>query len=127
MYYPDFTPYRDIEKKAPNVLNIGWLETPHPFPRKKASEELLDALFEKCLHTVNQTRGFHDCHFCDLPATSGVEVLRNGKSIWLGSAEIRVKAKDGRIYAAPNLIYHYVLEHDYDPPREFVEALFSDR
>lgn len=45
--------------------------------------------------------------------------------MWLGSAEIRVKAKDGRIYAAPNLIYHYVAEHDYDPPKEFIEALLQ--
>ena len=127
MYYPDFSPYCYIERTAaPNILNIGWLESPHPFPRNKASEALLDALFQKCLHMVNPTRGHHQCQFCDVP-TRGVEVSRNGKNVWLGSAEIRVKAKDGMIYAAPNLIYHYVLEHDYDPPQEFVEALFSDR
>jgi hypothetical protein len=127
MYYSDFTPYCYIERTAaPNVLNIGWLETPHPFPRNAASEELLDALFEKCLDTVNQTRGWHDCQFCDVPPTLPLEVSRSGKNLGLGSAEIRVNAKDGRIYAAPNLIYHYVSEHDYDPPPEFVEALFSD-
>lgn len=51
MYYPDLTPYRYFEKKrAPNTLNIGWLDAQHPFPKKKATEELLDALFERCLH-----------------------------------------------------------------------------
>ena len=125
MYYPDFTPYCYFEgQREPNLLNVGWLETPHLFPKKKASEELLDALFEKCLHTVNQTRGFHRCQFCDAP-TFGIKVSRNGQSVGLGSAEIRVKAKDGRGYAAPNLIYHYVSEHDYDPPKEFVAALFQ--
>ena len=29
----------------------------------------------------------------------------------------------GAIYAAPNLIYHYVAEHHYAPPQEFVDAL----
>ena len=132
MYYPDLTPYCYLEDDdsdpdvpdIPNVINIGWLETPHPFPTKKASEELLDALFEKCLTTVNATRGWHQCQFCDVP-TWGVEVSRHGKRTFLGDAEIRVKAKDGRVYAAPNLIYHYVSEHDYDPPREFVESLFG--
>jgi hypothetical protein len=125
MYYPDFTPYCYIERTAdPNVLNIGWLEAPHPFPTKKASEELLDALFEKCLIIVNGTRGWHLCHFCDVPA-HGVEVSRGGKRTFLGHAEIRVEAKDGKVYAAPDLIYHYVSEHDYDPPKEFVEALFG--
>ena len=28
-----------------------------------------------------------------------------------------------RIYAAPNLIYHYVAVHHYSPPEEFVEAV----
>lgn len=127
MYYPDFTPYCYFEgKREPNLLNVGWLESQHPFPRRKASEALLDALFEKCLTMVNATRGVHECQFCDVP-TRGVEVSRHGKEIFLGHAEIRVEAKDGRIYAAPNLIYHYVLEHDYDPPQEFVEALFSNR
>ena len=125
MYYPDFTPYCYSKGiPDPNVLNIGWLEAPHPFPKKKASEELLDALFEKCLIMVNGTRGWHQCHFCDVP-TWGVEVSRHGKRTSLGDAEIRVEAKDGRVYAAPNLIYHYVSEHDYDPPKEFVEALFG--
>lgn len=127
MYFPDLTAYSYIaSQKHPDVLNIGWLESPHPFPRKKASEALLDALFESCLHRVNQTRGYYLCQFCDAP-TSGLEVSRNGRNAWLGSAEIRVEARDGSIYAAPDLIYHYVLEHDYDPPQEFVEALFSHR
>jgi hypothetical protein len=125
MYYSDFTPYCYIEWRAdPNILNIGWLEAPHPFPTKKASEELLDALFEKCLTPVNPTRGWHQCQFCDVP-TWGVEVSRHGETISLGDAEIRVKAKDGRVYAAPGLIYHYVSEHDYDPPKKFVNALFG--
>ena len=125
MYYPDFTPYCYIERMAePNVLNIGWLEAPHPFPTKKASEELLDSLFEKCSSKVNATRGCHQCQFCDVP-TFGVEVFRHCKRIFLGNAEIRVNAKDDRVYAAPDLIYHYVSEHDYDPPKEFVDALFG--
>ena len=125
MYYPDLTPYCYIEReRAPNVLNVGWLEIQHPFPRKKASEELLDALFERCLHLVNRTRGYQECQFCHVP-TFGVEVSRNSERITLGSAEIWVEAKDGKVYAAPNLIYHYVVEHDYDPPKEFVDALFQ--
>ena len=29
------------------------------------------------------------------------------------------------IYAAPNLIYHYVKEHRYLPPMEFINAVLS--
>ena len=125
MYYPDLTPYCYLEREsASNVLNVGWLDIEHPFPKRKASEELLDVLFETCRHVVIQTRGFHECELCDV-ASFGVEVSRNGQTRRLGSAEIRVKGKDGIRYAAPDLIYHYVAEHDYDPPKEFVEAVLQ--
>ena len=54
-----------------------------------------------------------------------MKVSRHGRETRLGSAEMTVKGKDGKIYAAPNLIYHYMAAHDYDPPKEFVEALLA--
>ena len=39
-----------------------------------------------------------------------------------GSAEIRVRGAN-RVYAAPELVYHYVVAHQYKPPREFIEAV----
>jgi len=47
----------------------------------------------------------------------------SGERIELGYAEIRVFGERGRIYAAPNLLYHYVIVHHYKPPEEFVHAL----
>jgi hypothetical protein len=41
----------------------------------------------------------------------------------MGSAEIRVFARDGTAYAAPTLIYHYMKFHDHRPPDEFIRAL----
>lgn len=126
MYYPDLTPYCYFEgERPPDALNVGWLEIHHPFPIKKASEELLDALFERCLHSVIQTRGWHQCQFCDDADAKPMSVFRHGQETTLGSAEITVNGKDGRQYAAPTLIYHYVATHDYDPPKEFVEALIE--
>jgi hypothetical protein len=43
--------------------------------------------------------------------------------LYLGSAEIRVFGPRGKIYAAPNLLFHYVTAHHYKPPNEFVQAL----
>ena len=128
MYYPDLTPYCYFKSASSDgALNIGWLDNRNPFPTKRASETLLDALFERCLlYSVIQTRGFHVCELCDSPKHEPMKVFRHGQENSLGSAEIRVKGKDGRVYAAPTLIYHYVAAHDYDPPKEFVEALLAD-
>ena len=50
-------------------------------------------------------------------------VTRNGEKLVLGSAEIGVFGEAGLIYAAPNLIFHYVLVHHYSPPESFVRAM----
>lgn len=41
----------------------------------------------------------------------------------LGSGEIRVFNSAGDVFAAPNLIYHYILQHHYRPPDEFLRAV----
>jgi hypothetical protein len=125
MYFTDLSPYQYIARTSgPNVLNVGWLDVEHEFSKKEASEDLLDALFEKIRPPVNKTRGFHRCPFCNQPSF-GVTVTRKGVSVTLGSAEVRVEAKDVKIYAAPDMIYHYVAEHDYCPPQEFIDSLLG--
>jgi hypothetical protein len=42
----------------------------------------------------------------------------------LGSAEIRIPGK-GKVYAAPDLVVHYVGKHGYQPPPEVVAAIRS--
>lgn len=43
------------------------------------------------------------------------------------SAEIRVPGRNGKTYAAPNLIYHYMKDCGYLPPQEFLEALRNSK
>ena len=50
---------------------------------------------------------------------------RHGQERRIGTAEIRVFGPHGAIYAAPTLIYHYVAEHHYKPPAEFVHAALT--
>ena len=45
----------------------------------------------------------------------------------LGNAEIRVLGRNGKTYAAPNLIYHYIKDCGYLPPHEFLEAVMSNQ
>jgi hypothetical protein len=125
VYYADLTVYSFSDRQnGTEVLNIGWLDGIHLFAKAKPSEELLNALFRACLNLVNQTRGFHVCELCDT-RSFGIQASRDDKTIVLGSAEIRVAGGNGVVYAAPNLIYHYVAEHDYNPPVEFTNALLQ--
>ncbi len=110
--------------RRPDVLNVGWLGRDPSFPTAIPSEETLDLLWGLCWVVVRQTRGFHLCEFCPHQPTKWcLEASRSGRARALGSAEVRVFSKAGAVYAAPNLIYHYVEAHRYKPPDEFWLAL----
>jgi hypothetical protein len=53
-----------------------------------------------------------------------ITVERDHQKIDLGNGEIRVIGASA-IYAAPTLIYHYVVAHSYQPPEEFIEAVLT--
>jgi hypothetical protein len=54
-----------------------------------------------------------------------LEANHRGEQRLIGSAEIRAFGSDGKIYAAPTLIFHYVAVHHYNPPMEFVRAVLN--
>jgi hypothetical protein len=121
-YYEDLSDYTYVLGfPHPGTKVVGWLASGHAFPTMVADEELLDLLWLFCSICVAQTRGLHDCEFCPVGVARYVE--RNDERLLLGTAEIRVFSPEGRIYAAPTLIYHYVAVHHYKPPDEFLRAL----
>ena len=138
-YFPDLSPYtylcdttdiNDAEKlSATKIVNVGWLERKKPFPTGEAGwpdQTFLDllALFEEEQYRVNCTRGWHFCDFC--------EGLREEfKQDWakcflegkICHDEIRVLGSDGIIYAAPAMLRHYIVTHQYRPPEPFIQAV----
>ena len=110
----DLTPYTYFhpEEDAPGTVNVGWLAPDHPFPTGATTAEFRDKLRLLCERRVKQTRGVYRCDFC------------TGRSRPMGSSEVRV-AGNGRVYAAPTLVHHYVEAHDYRPPDEFVAAVLG--
>ena len=129
MYFADLSPYgylpRPTSEDLPPLLNIGWLDAWHPHPTGSVTDAFVECLWEFCRIKVEATRGLHECDLCP-KLEPGRQVTRAGETLWLGSAEIRVFA-EGVMYAAPNLIYHYVVDHRYLPPDEFVRAVLDGR
>jgi hypothetical protein len=122
-YFEDLSDYAysRSEFNRLGTKNVGWLDTAHEFPIGTPTEDLLDLVWDYCKVSIAQTRGIHECQRC--PSGTSHFVERNGQHLLLGSAEIRVFAKGGVIYAAPTLVYHYISVHHYAPPDEFVRAL----
>jgi hypothetical protein len=117
MYFEDLTTYAYLD-----LLAVGWLDAEHEFTRASASEGVLTLILALCFKPVNQTRGFHQSPFLK-PASIGYPVEYKGRTMLLGSAEIRVFGKNSKTYGAPNLIYHYMKDCAYSPPQEFLDAL----
>lgn len=95
-------------------LNVGWLDVDHRFPTGELSSRAVARLEETVAASLyHLTRGKHACPFCGLMGEDAV-----------GSAEIRVPGTTA-VFAAPNLVAHYVTVHRYLPPQPFVVALES--
>ena len=113
------------EQEDTRLLAVGWLGASIGRIRVPSSN-FLDALFLACLDTVQQTRGFHPCSFCEQTIFDGpIRASRMGRTTSLGSAEVWVPVDGNIVYAAPDLIYHYVETHHYAPPEEFVSAVLA--
>lgn len=124
MYYPDLQSYRyGLPVELPGVLTVGWLSSANEFPTRKPSQEMLDAIKRLLIsNRINKMRGYHLCEFCRSSEPVKVE-LAQGPLI-LGSAEIWVTSSSaGHVYAAPDLIYHYVSVHNYAAPENFLAAV----
>jgi hypothetical protein len=124
-HFRDLTPYSYGAAKNCSELharNIGWLAAGVEFPRAPPLDaQFVERLWRFCKVSIGQTRGLHECELCCSREANVAQ--RNGEDLLLGSAEIRVILDEGQLYAAPNLIFHYVASHNYSPPPEFVEAV----
>lgn len=112
-FFEDLTPYtyHHPEKESPGTVNVGWLDRRHPFSTGRTSVQFQTKLERLCQRPYKVHRGFHTCPFC-------------GGS--RSHTEIRVCGEE-RVYAAPRMIYHYVVIHQYRPPAEFIKAVTSGK
>ena len=121
MYLADLEPYSySVPEPLSDVLAIGWLDGKHPFARAPIDAELVRRLRQLALtNRVLKMRGVHRCEIC------GQEWWRDDDPLGvLGHAEIWVP-RDGGFFAAPDLLIHYIEDHQYAPPAAFVDAVLA--
>jgi hypothetical protein len=123
-YFRDLSPYGYHSGAIePIALNVGWLDSEHPWTRGPVAPARIALLTRLCVEqAMNLMRGWHQCDFCEIHP---VEIEFGDDRVPIGHAEIRVHGRGGVVYAAPQLICHYVADHGYQPPTEFLEALDS--
>lgn len=97
-----------IFTKECRVKAVGFLCKEEPFEKGDVDPEIIKKL-EKYKPQM-LAMGYHHCEFCD---------DKNAK----GCSEILVVNKQGQVYEAPILIIHYIKDHNYLPPQEFLDAI----
>ena len=119
-YFDDLSEYRFLGEPESGVLNVGWLSKGRPFQTRETSEAFQAALNELCNNnSINLFLGHHVCEFCP-DASWGDPYFHE-----MGNGEIRVRGASGIWYVAPRLVIHYVVEHRYCPPQDFIEAVMN--
>jgi hypothetical protein len=126
MFCRDLERYRHgVPAELPDVVTVGWLSRISDYRQGDVQPETVHAIEELLSsHRVNQMRGHHVCEFC--LRSPVIVVTGSGRPVMLGSAEIWVPSPDRKlIYAAPDLLYHYIVEHKYLPPDDFLDAVMA--
>jgi hypothetical protein len=112
------------------LLPIGWLGSQVP-SKGPVPEPVIDFLFNAYKEGVlsDGTRGWHSCEICaaagDLPIAEytlpKVKWRDQSKQI-MGHGHYLIRHQK-KVYMCPALIIHYILDHDYQPPEEFIQAI----
>ena len=132
-YFPDVSPCAYGHRTHPGVVHVGWLDGPHPFARVSIDSRLVRKMKLLAAKPVEVYGGKHVCELCVPPPGLEKTIMPNGIAIdpncsWAkwdhgsSNGEIRVLHK-GVTFAAPVLIVHYIEEHGYLPPVQFLLAI----
>ncbi|MBX3467614.1 MAG: hypothetical protein KF878_12075 [Planctomycetes bacterium] len=129
MHFEDGSPYTYFAPGPgePPARSVGWLEEGHPFTIGRLPTGVLDRIAWRCAFaTTHQTRGIHRCSLCPRDAYDAERecylLVRGERPRLLGTREVWIPGPRGVIYAAPDLVVHYLVDHAYLPPPDFVEA-----
>ncbi len=125
-YLPDLGPYRGSaadETIGLEPLAVGWLRRGKQFATGPVPATFPARLLAFC-RPANRVALFPRPFPCGLENHPVPPVETDGGTLTLGLGEIRVIGEED-IYAAPDLIYHYVVDHGYRPPDLFIEAVLQ--
>jgi hypothetical protein len=114
------TYYRDLDRctyfsvgNDDALVAVGWLDSGHDFPSGPVDLEFFERLemFTRRPWRPIVWLGGHECNLCQHQGP-------------ISSADLFIPY-DGRIFAAPDGIVHYISAHWYRPPDEFIEAVMA--
>lgn len=133
-FFPDLSPYAYGNDVQPGVVHVGWLDGVHAYSKGAVDRRLVEKIKMLAKKPVELYRGYHLCELCVEPPGLQHSLIPNrivtdpdcSWARWAdqrsSNGEIRVRL--GNVtYAAPVLVAHYIEEHGYLPPADFLKAI----
>lgn len=120
-HYPDGSETTMV-LQGPYVRAVGWLSIEHDFPKGPTDPEFRRRLRKFAEQWWASTEalglaifmGVHECEFCE---SAGREPAMASGDFGVPCGEI--------LFIAPEMIAHYVEQHDYLPPEDFIAAVMA--
>ena len=115
-----------------NLIAVGWLSQKKPYAKGAVSREIQDKLWEFLRGRpwgeprVLQYRGCHLCDLCENEKDEHYYSVKSpkGEEISIGIYNLIVPDRlNQRLFVSPSTIIHYIVDHNYCPPKEFQEAV----
>jgi hypothetical protein len=137
-FFQDLSVYKTDEGLIiPDVLNVGWLgsnvdfetgEPPHDFVNKLMGLMEVSSPPSSQKLVMGIWRGIFRCPLCgitSLDIQENWEIKR--KLSGLGIAELWVPSisRKGMYYSSSTWICHYIIDHQYLPPAEYIESVLT--
>ncbi|MGB1249891.1 MAG: hypothetical protein ACPG8W_04610 [Candidatus Promineifilaceae bacterium] len=122
-YFKDLDEYHgchDEEMFSLAPLGVGFLRRKQDFTTGQTPQRFLIKLATFLLSPVCAVGKAMACPLCGEHVTTQID----GKEVVLGSAEIRILGEEN-IYAAPDLILHFITAHKYRPPQKFIDVVMK--
>lgn len=113
-----------------SLRSVGWLGSASDFPCGQPSPEVLDAL-RTLTASAWQPMSYFGSHYCGLCVKAAGEYVQDFLVSEFADDKSRAGSRNlfipgyGVVYAAPELILHYIAEHHYQPPAEFCAAVLT--
>ena len=113
-WYPDLSTQTMVAAGV-HVRAVGWLSSDYPFPRGDVPAEFVARLRDFVRLADDSAEalnfpGFRGLHSCELCGS-----VRDRRNFGVPAGEL--------LYVAPGMVAHYVEQHGYCPPAEFVAAV----
>lgn len=115
------------------LVAIGWLGS-EVRSKGSVSGDAVDALLKAYVMKAvfsDGTAGWHDCEICPGPEAwysdgkVGPVIRWRGRQIRLYGHGHYLLQHETIVYITPALILHYIIDHGYRPPQEFLDAATS--